>query len=101
MRGRRGDDSNEPRKRPSNPLKRKGRNAGMGAVVFDESSRKEFVTGFRKRKLQRREKAQKEIQERVKEAKLNRRAQRRDKDRALLDRVADIRGEVRECKLLL
>ena len=37
------------------------------SVVFDERARKEFLTGFRKRKDERRKKAQEEIEKKLKD----------------------------------
>ena len=39
----------------------------MCRVVFDERARKEFLTGFHKRKDERRKKAQEEIEQKLKE----------------------------------
>ncbi|KOX77491.1 Nucleolar protein 12 [Melipona quadrifasciata] len=47
---------------PSQPKKRK-----KITLVFDENKRREFLTGFRKRKLQRKQKAKEDLQQRLKE----------------------------------
>ncbi|KAF3421786.1 hypothetical protein E2986_09911 [Frieseomelitta varia] len=47
---------------PSQPKKRK-----KITLVFDENKRREFLTGFRKRKLQRKQKAKEELQQQLKE----------------------------------
>lgn len=54
----------------SEPARRKRINRGSKLVVeFDENARREFLTGFRKRKLQRRDNAKKQAELLVNEAK--------------------------------
>ena len=63
------------------------RNANMGKkhknrsgkeIVFDENARKEFLTGFRKRKNERRQHARQKIAEEVRREKLAERQERRE-----------------------
>ncbi|KAI8436270.1 hypothetical protein MSG28_004316 [Choristoneura fumiferana] len=49
--------------------KRKNQDKKKVALVFDENQRKDFLCGFRKRKLERKKKAQEEIQRMLKEEK--------------------------------
>ncbi|XP_017888046.2 nucleolar protein 12 [Ceratina calcarata] len=49
---------------PHRPKKRK-----KITLVFDETKRKEFLQGFRKRKLQRQQRAKEELQKQLKEEK--------------------------------
>eukprot|EP00808_Paulinella_micropora_P031884 g23939.t1 len=51
----------------------------MGApLVFDEEKRIEYLTGFRKRKLQRQEQGKKKLQEKAKRERIERRRERRE-----------------------
>ncbi|GAB0097430.1 hypothetical protein DMENIID0001_130670 [Sergentomyia squamirostris] len=53
--------------RHKNPSQNKGRKRKKLIIEFDEKKRREFLTGFRKRKLQRKEKAKEEIEQKLKQ----------------------------------
>lgn len=55
-----------------------GKKFGVDEVVFDKDSRKEYLTGFHKRKLQRQKKAQEYIKEQERLAKVEERRQLRE-----------------------
>ena len=64
----------------SNPKKKRPRQKHQKVVVtFDEDERAEYLTGFRKRKAQRREQAIVEMVEKARKDKLEERADRREK----------------------
>lgn len=64
---------------PSQPKKRK-----KITLVFDENKRREFLTGFRKRKLQRKQKAKEELQQRLKEERKKIKQETRERYKKLL-----------------
>lgn len=57
---------------------KQGKKFGVDEVVFDKDSRKEYLTGFHKRKLQRQKKAQEYIKEQERLAKVEERRQLRE-----------------------
>lgn len=57
---------------------KQGKKFGVDEVVFDKDSRKEYLTGFHKRKLQRQKKAQEYIKEQERLAKVEERRQMRE-----------------------
>merc|ERR1711935_225038 len=50
-------------------MRTKGNKKDKTEIVFDPAARKEFLTGFSKRKKERQEKAKKEIEDQIKEEK--------------------------------
>ncbi|KAK9835043.1 hypothetical protein WJX81_006555 [Elliptochloris bilobata] len=67
--------------------KRRQKRKGL-EVVFDPAAHKDFVTGFHKRKLQRRKEAQEKLEEKARKQRLEDRAKRREelRERLHLDR---------------
>ena len=80
------------------PSKFRKPRAGTKAIVFDETARKDFLTGFSKRKKERRQHARQKLAVEVRNEKLTERAERRDAKRKALgyeeDMSADVDGEV-------
>lgn len=58
--------------------KKKQRTEHRKEIVFDENARREFITGFRKRKKERRQIARQKIAEEVRQEKLKERQEHRD-----------------------
>ena len=52
-------------------------------LVFDEKARKEFITGFHKRKVERRQKARQRIAEEVRQEKIQERKEKREQLKGL------------------
>lgn len=71
--------------------KRRKKNSQIKEIVFDDDARREFLTGFHKRKLAKKEEAKKRAQLREKQQRLELRRERR---RALAERVARNVAEV-------
>ena len=55
---------------------------GGAVITFDESARKQFLTGFRKRKNERRQHARQKIAEQVRNEKIEERKERRQATKA-------------------
>ncbi|KAI6157584.1 nucleolar protein 12-domain-containing protein [Pisolithus tinctorius] len=71
--------------------KRRKKNSQIKEIVFDDDARREFLTGFHKRKLAKKEEAKKRAQLREKQQRLELRRERR---RALAERAARNVAEV-------
>ncbi|KAJ6240102.1 nucleolar protein [Anaeramoeba flamelloides] len=69
-------------------------------VTFDPQSRKDFITGFHKRKVERRKKAQVETKKRIRQIKSDRRKQRLDELEKqgipIVETVINLKGSVTE-----
>lgn len=59
-------------------------------IQYDESQRAEFLTGFHKRKLERKKKIVEKIKEKVKEEKREARKVKREKSKDFLDKVLKV-----------
>ncbi|KAF9811793.1 hypothetical protein IEO21_06405 [Rhodonia placenta] len=71
--------------------KKRARREQIKEVVFDDGARREFLTGFHKRKLQKKEVAKKKAQDREKQERLE---ARREKRQLLAERAAQNVAEV-------
>ncbi|KAL4250007.1 RRP17 family protein [Abortiporus biennis] len=71
--------------------KKRAKKEQIKEIVFDESARKDFLTGFHKRKLAKKEEAKKKVQEREKQERLE---ARREKRQLLAEQAAQNAAEV-------
>ena len=88
---RRGGSSKKPsKKKPEKKFKKgsvakhKSSTLVFGEATFDDDKRKEWVTGYRKRKNGRRKQAAKEIEERARKERIAARKERRDAEKIAL-----------------
>jgi len=70
------EDGALPKTMPFGPQASKRKKSSL-VIGFNEGSRKDFITGFRKRKQQRRKQAQHEIDHRLKKAKIEARKEKK------------------------
>lgn len=68
-----------------NYIQKQTKKYGVNEVVFDKDSRKDYLTGFHKRKLQRQKKAQEYIKEQDRLAKIEERKRLRDERKREID----------------
>jgi ribosomal RNA-processing protein 17 len=76
-------DTGEPERASTNYVAKRNKSSKGLEVAFDDSDRTEYLSGFRKRKLQRRKDALKKIEKKEREGRLQHRAENRQqfKDR--------------------
>jgi hypothetical protein len=96
---RRGGSSKKPsKKKPEKKFKKgsvakhKSSTLAFGEATFDDDKRKEWVTGYRKRKNGRRKQAAKEIEERARKERIAARKERRDAEKIALGLFDDDGG---------
>lgn len=65
-------------------MKHKSTTLAFGEATFDDAKRKEWVTGYHKRKTQRRKKAAKDIEDRARRERIAARKERRDAEKIAL-----------------
>ena len=67
----------------------KSATAALGEATFDDAKRKDWVTGYRKRKVGRRKQAQHDAEQRARRERIAARKARRDAERVALGLVDD------------